>query len=879
MARFTKHKTGFLFSILVLLWSIPALATHQRAAEITFRHIEGYTYEITLITYTFTPSPADRPTLDVLWGDGTMSTLLRTEKINLPNLISRNVYRYVPDVGATTARHTYPGPGIYNISMEDPNRNYGVINIPNSVNTPIYVETQLLINPFLGVNNSPELLNPPVDNGCTGQPFYHNTGAYDPDGDSLSYALIYCRGVRGYEVNGYTFPDASESFSLDPVSGELEWKNPVMQGEYNIAILVEEWRSGVRIGYVTRDMQINIVACDHEPPIIESLDDTCILAGTYLEFPVHGIDPDAGIVSLSASGGPFEQSTSPAFFEEVSAPFEVWGLFQWQSICRHVRKLPYQVYIKATDNGEPVNLVKTKTINIKVIAPAPENIQCEALGQSTIVKWNQSICTNAIGYKLYRKNGPYEWEPGYCETGIPNGSGYKLVHEAVSIEDTSFMDDDQGQGLTHGILYCYRVIALFADGAESYASEESCVSLKKDVPVITNVSILKTDNSNGKIHLAWSKPTEIDEIQAPGPYKYIISRKKTTDPDFEVLDSLSLLNDTIYSDTKGLNTFDNSWAYRIDFYNDSPSERFLIGKSKSASSEFLTINSSDEALELSWQSSTPWVSDSFNIYRKEEGQSEFEFLSHSKQRMFRDEGLINHKQYCYYIEAIGSYGTPGFVEPIINFSQEHCARPYDNEPPCPPILNITTYCDEADNELTWTNPNHFCASDVEKYYIYYKMVITDSLQIIDSIAPATDTIFLHENLPTIAGCYAVSALDSNRNESQLSNIICVSMEACPGYSYQLPNVFTPNGDGYNDYFIPFPYVNVERAEIEIFNRWGAIVYKSSDPEILWDGKHYQSNSDCAEGSYFYISTVWEYHLNGLSERQIKGAVQLLRGKQ
>jgi len=145
----------------------------------------------------------------------------------------------------------------------------------------------------------------------------------------------------------------------------------------------------------------------------------------------------------------------------------------------------------------------------------------------------------------------------------------------------------------------------------------------------------------------------------------------------------------------------------------------------------------------------------------------------------------------------------------------------------------------------------------------------------DSTANATSFNATHTYLKV--NTFPVTLTANNEDGCDTSVVIDVATKQVD--SYQIPNVFTPNGDGNNDYFIPFPYVNVERAEIEIFNRWGAIVYKSSDPEILWDGKHYQSNSDCAEGSYFYISTVWEYHLNGLSERQIKGAVQLLRGKQ
>ena len=54
-------------------------------------------------------------------------------------------------------------------------------------------------------------------------------------------------------------------------------------------------------------MQIEIVACDHEPPEIHSIDDTCVIAGDFLEFDVTAIDPDGLNVELTAFGGPFEQ--------------------------------------------------------------------------------------------------------------------------------------------------------------------------------------------------------------------------------------------------------------------------------------------------------------------------------------------------------------------------------------------------------------------------------------------------------------------------------------------------------------------------------------------------------------------------------------------
>ena len=52
-----------------------------------------------------------------------------------------------------------------------------------------YVETVLTMNSGLGLNQSPILSVPPIDQGCLGRIFTHNPGAYDPDGDSLRYEI------------------------------------------------------------------------------------------------------------------------------------------------------------------------------------------------------------------------------------------------------------------------------------------------------------------------------------------------------------------------------------------------------------------------------------------------------------------------------------------------------------------------------------------------------------------------------------------------------------------------------------------------------------------------------------------------------------------
>ncbi len=493
-------KRNIYFIALCLLFSSVAFATHERAGEIMYRHIEGLTYEVTILTYTYSPSPADRPQLTINWGDETSSILERFEKIPITNIIQRNVY---------IGQHTYAGGGIFTLSLEDPNRNYGIVNIPNSVNIPFFIQTELVINPFLGSNSSVELLHPPLDYGCVDRLYIHNPGAYDPDGDSLSYKLTICRGAGGLPIPGYVYPNEVDpynqgDFYIDPITGDLVWDSPTLQGEYNVAFIIEEWRYGQRIGYVTRDLQIQVVACDNNPPEIITISDTCVNAGDTLSFQVTAVDPDGDQVTLSAAGSPFLQDDSPAEMDPNPAIGNVNAVadFEWNTNCSHVLKYPHPVYFKAVDNNSQVNLSSYKTLNILVVGPAPENLNAIPLGTSINLSWDQNICDNIAGYYIYRRNSYYGFYPDHCETGVPNYTGYAKITEIQGLENISFTDDNDGNGLIHGIEYCYMVTTFFPDGAESYASEEVCATLKKDLPIITNVSVNSTNTQNGSMYIA-----------------------------------------------------------------------------------------------------------------------------------------------------------------------------------------------------------------------------------------------------------------------------------------------------------------------------------------------------------------------------------------
>lgn len=81
-------------------------------------------------------------------------------------------------------------------------------------------------------------------------------------------------------------------------------------------------------------------------------------------------------------------------------------------------------------------------------------------------------------------------------------------------------------------------------------------------------------------------------------------------------------------------------------------------------------------------------------------------------------------------------------------------------------------------------------------------------------------------------------------------------------SYDIPNVFTPNRDGVNDLFsFNTDAVLGSCTSMEVFNRWGQIVFRNSGNNITWDGRS-PAGEPCVDGTYFYTIAIGETELKG-----------------
>lgn len=858
-----------LFPILLLLYVVsPLLATHNRAGEITLTQIDDLTYEITITTFTYTLSQADRNRLEVQWGDNTFSYADRISITRLPNFYQKNIY---------VTQHTFPGPGVYEIVVQDPNRNEGVKNIPNSVNVVFSIKTTILINPSLGDNSSPILLNPPIDRAAYGQIFIHNPAAYDPDGDSISYKLTVCTELDGRPIDGYTLPPASDTLFVNPYTGDLTWITPSDTGIYNIAIDIEEWRNGVKIGNIVRDMQIEVYNTDNHAPVQTDPGDYCIEAGTILAFDVIATDEDGDSILQWATGGPFVVDNSRATYEVDEAAATAGyskARFEWQTSCFHVRKQYYTAVFKAEDNHFETPLVHIRNVNIKVLGAAPAMPALIPGSNSITITWPADTCLAVEEYQIYRKIGPAAYVPDSCTGGIPDETGYKLIGETNSRLDTIFVDDNNGNGLPQGNEYCYIIVSVYPDGALSFPSPENCTPLVEGSPSLLQVSVVDHSTS-GSIQLAWARPEGLDTIPATGPYEYIIYRSDDLLGENMIQVgsfTTSDLNDTLWLD-EDVNTELFPWSYGVELYNDAPGNRFLIGSPEAASSLYPDLIGEDNRIEIRMQKNVPWINYDYTIYRLNRTSGMYDSIGFTTEDVFIDEGLSNGVEYCYRLTSTGWRILGGKLYENVNYSHTSCIMPVDTIPPCPPELNGYSVCDSLYNHISWSYEDNSCALDVVGYRLYYSPTNELPPVPIAEFDNKYDTVFNHYPETSLTGCYFVTAIDSFDNESEPSVRLC--LDECS--NYVLPNVFSPNGDGINDIYQPLRTSYVERVDMKIFNRWGIQVFQTEDPDIMWDGKISGSNQLVAPGVYYYICLVYEYRLSGLEEYALTGFIYVYSG--
>ncbi|MBL0103479.1 MAG: hypothetical protein IPP51_06800 [Bacteroidetes bacterium] len=223
-------------------------------------------------------------------------------------------------------------------------------------------------------NSSPVFSNNPIAFVCVGQSFTYNHGVTDPDGDSLVYSLVNPL-VSATDsipfISGYSATNpitSSPALAIDPVTGDITF-TPTQQEVGVLSVLVQEYRNGVLIGSVVRDMEIYVRQCNNNLPTATGINgsatrDTTVCPGTNFCFDVFSNDLDANqIVSMT-----WNQGISGATFTVSGFPYPT-GHFCWTAPSTNVSTLPYSFTVQVADNNCPNSGYQTYSFNIYVNTP------------------------------------------------------------------------------------------------------------------------------------------------------------------------------------------------------------------------------------------------------------------------------------------------------------------------------------------------------------------------------------------------------------------------------------------------------------------------------------------------------------------------------
>lgn len=259
-------------------------------------------------------------------------------------------------------------------------------------------------------NNSPEFT--PDINGyfCEGNVIDINLGAYDADGDSLSFVLDTCRTTGGIPIAYTTGFSPQQPFgpdwtvSFDGKSGNLRaTPTPGSIQVPVVCVLVQEWRNGVLIGQSTRDIQLTLVPCpgntipqftayaNTSPWITQTGDHFSVPIGVPFSLDITSLDPDVSqTVSLywdsNIAGAIFADATNSATLDSITG-VNPTGRFTYTAASAGIYQ--FRVYMK--DDACPIYGFQSKVITIEASAATSPDILGQALTNLNAPLPNQRI--------------------------------------------------------------------------------------------------------------------------------------------------------------------------------------------------------------------------------------------------------------------------------------------------------------------------------------------------------------------------------------------------------------------------------------------------------------------------------------------------------
>jgi len=390
-----------LLILLAFLFVASSNATHLMGGQITASQISGNQYEIKLTLFRDTTGIPMYTTATFDIAD--IATSIQ-QSVTIPHSGAQPFFNGV-EVYDYILSYTFPAAGQYKISWSDCCRNDTILNMTNPGGEDLYLSTIITIDSMTN-NSSPVFLNQPVTLAQKNSLFSYNPLPFDADGDSMAWSMDVPLSFGGDTVLGYTIPHAASSnpFTLDNITGEITWM-PDSNGHWVASFLVEEFRGGLKIGEIRRDMQIIVVDDTtnfHQMVINTGLwpqdangNFSVTLAPNVLfTMDIQATQNDNDPMSLILQGEPFFSSGNQAQFSIVNnIPGSINGTLSWTPSTAQMRTVPYFVVVRGLEFHNNYVLTHDRTIMLRVGTAT-------GIAENTVISETQ-VYPNPASQELY----------------------------------------------------------------------------------------------------------------------------------------------------------------------------------------------------------------------------------------------------------------------------------------------------------------------------------------------------------------------------------------------------------------------------------------------------------------------------------------------
>ena len=336
------------------------------------------------------------------------------------------------------------------------NRNNAITTILNPAGQNLCVEAE--INNFSICNNSPSFTEYPAPYICAGQSYCYNNGAIDIDGDSLVYSLqtpLNGNGGVNYLAGYSSLNPISGTTVFDQITGDLCMN--VTQAQVSvIAMKITEYRNGVKIGSVLRDIQIIILSCSTTPPVLSgfngvpqdvtnasALEDSlpfCANALNNINFTINsslGLSNNK-IMSWSGING----APSASFSITNNNSNNPIGTFNWIPQLSDVINSPFTFIINVQDDACPINNLFSYTYTITLSSNSNFNIIYNQINHPSCIGFNDASIdlgfSGIIGLPTFNWIGPN----GFVSTNEDINSLFSGIYNITIADDAGCVITD-----------------------------------------------------------------------------------------------------------------------------------------------------------------------------------------------------------------------------------------------------------------------------------------------------------------------------------------------------------------------------------------------------------------------------------------------------